>query len=112
MEGYSTLEFEGSAIFFSEEHHSRGLSQNAIWLSLDEWSESQSECHLEYCFVEGRFNAEKNGQWGSYNGSIEDIYRIEKSLSESDIEEIRHRSNETTANKHKQSGRPYRPSLL
>lgn len=95
--GFTTLEREGSAVYLTEDDYDYGYAQNAVWLSLDDWSEKQVQCEKQHCMIEGRFNAKRQGQWSAYSGSLEDIYRMEKSLSRQDIAEIRRSSNSESA---------------
>lgn len=88
VEGYISLEFEGSAIYLDRSHFENNLSINAIWLKLDEWGKKQTYCHLAYCFVQGVFKADEKGHFSSFSGSIHTIYRMETVLTNEEYQRM------------------------
>jgi hypothetical protein len=78
--GWARVEFEGNAIYPTEESMKRRTAQNAIWLQLG-WPVSAPIRELDgaHIIVEGRFNSHHKGHFGMFAGALEDIRRIERS---------------------------------
>ena len=77
--GFCRLEFEGSALYLHREDFERGISKNAIWLSLG-WPvpEPRRRMSDEYVLVEGTFDAEGQGHMGMFSGELHSISRMER----------------------------------
>jgi hypothetical protein len=74
--GYMNLEFEGNAIYHSEEEYRHAQSQDAIWLDVD-GMKPKPPLARGWVIVEGTFNGERRGHLGSYAGTLERITRLD-----------------------------------
>jgi hypothetical protein len=76
--GYLELEFEGNAVYVSEESCRRGISKNGVWVRVPEEIESQKELlNHKFVIIEGTFSCLDQGHFGMFSGTIKDITRIE-----------------------------------
>ena len=76
--GYLNLEFEGNAIYVSQESHGVGIHKNAVWLELpEECVDFGHELNRKWVVVEGTFNAFDQGHFSLFAGGLFNITRIE-----------------------------------
>ena len=71
VQGYATIEFEGTAVYLNELDAKNGLTMNGLWLQTP--VEPFAESHQRYVLVKGTFNANNRGHLGMYSGTIEKI---------------------------------------
>jgi hypothetical protein len=75
--GYCKIRFHFSAIFLHKEDYLYGLG-NSVWLEFSSPEELTPERRkVEYCVVEGTYNASNRGHMGAFVGAIENIRRYE-----------------------------------
>lgn len=77
VSGYANLEFEGNALYLSEELYRHGSSRDAIWLDLEGIS-SPPSFRRGYAVVEGTFAAGPGGHLGMFGGTISHITRFDQ----------------------------------
>ena len=82
LEGFLVLEFEGDAIYLSEEDAKHAISKNGIWLSIDYKNENKIleyyKHNKSYVLVEGIFDAKSLGHGALFSGTLKEISRIEQ----------------------------------
>jgi hypothetical protein len=75
--GYCRIEFESSAIHLHKEDYLHGLG-NMVWLDFSSFDDLSPERRkIDYCLVEGTYNAKNHGHMGMFVGAIENIKRYE-----------------------------------
>jgi len=75
--GFIHLEFEGNAVYLSQEDFQHGIDKNGLWLSISETELNDLEkINNSYAVVEGTFNAKNKGHVGMWSGSIENITKF------------------------------------
>ncbi len=77
--GYLNLEFEGNGLYLHKEDYDRGITKNALWLTISRDSihpPDIKKCIKNYVILEGTFDT-MEGHMGAYSGSIENITRLE-----------------------------------
>lgn len=70
------LEFEGNALYHSEEQYRHAQSADAIWIEVD-GMKPKPPFARGWVIVEGTFNGERRGHFGSYAGTLEKITRLD-----------------------------------
>lgn len=70
------LEFESNALYNSEEQYRHGQTADAIWIEVD-GMKPKPPFARGWVIVEGTFNGEHRGHFGSYAGTLEKITRLE-----------------------------------
>jgi hypothetical protein len=77
--GFCRLEFEGNALYLHREDFERGITRNAVWLSVG-WPVPKERRQLsdEYVLVEGTFNGEAQGHMGLFSGELRSLTRMER----------------------------------
>ena len=76
VQGYATIEFEGTAVYLNELDAKNGLTMNGVWLQTP--VEPFAESHQRYVLVKGTFNANNRGHFGMYSGTIEKILWLKR----------------------------------
>ena len=74
--GFAKIEFEGNAIYLSENDAKVRISSNALWLSIGKDFKKYRPLHNKYVIVEGRFDANAHGHGGLFSGGIKEINRL------------------------------------
>jgi hypothetical protein len=75
--GYCRLEFEALAIYLHKEDYTYSLG-NMVWLEFSSLEDITPERQkIEYCLVQGTYNAKNRGHFGMFVGAIENIKRYE-----------------------------------
>jgi hypothetical protein len=76
------IEFEGSALYATEEAQETHNAHQAVWLQLN-WPllPDRRALNGRYVLVEGRFVSGSQGQEGLFQGAIVDVMRLEASSS-------------------------------
>ena len=83
VSGVFRYEFEGTALYLTQEHFKRKIRENSIWLEIERPFRVSNAARLRnlagtYVVVEGEFNANDTGHFGAYiNGSLRRIKRID-----------------------------------
>lgn len=80
VEGFLTIAFEGTVMYFHKEDYDHGLYENGIWIEIskeDIVSDKFSSLNKKYVLLEGTFNSSNKGHFGKYSGAIEKITRAE-----------------------------------
>jgi len=74
VEGYLSLEFEGTAIYLHREDCENFLCRNGLWVEVPsgEWSEWTGR----YVLLEGWFDSDEKGHMGLWSGSITAVGRL------------------------------------
>lgn len=80
VKGVGNLEFEGNALYLSEQDW-KHFTNAAVWINLgDEISyEEAQKYNGKYVLVEGIFDQEDKGHMGLFHGAISDVSRYELS---------------------------------
>jgi hypothetical protein len=80
--GPCRIEFEGSALYATEEAQESRAANQAVWLQLN-WPLLPDRRALNgtYVLVEGRFASGSQGDEGMFQGAIVDVTRLEASSS-------------------------------
>jgi hypothetical protein len=76
MIGFMNLEFEGNALYVSEEFFRHGATQDALWLDVEGMT-VKPPFHQGYVIVQGTFDGERRGHLGMFAGTIQRIKRLE-----------------------------------
>ena len=75
------MEFEGNAIYLTQEDYEHGLTSNGLWLSFsDDFLQTHKDIQQfdkKYCLVEGIFSASHKGHLGLWSGAVENITRLQ-----------------------------------
>jgi len=91
VEGYTSLEFEEYAIYFSRSDYEDFNTNNSLWISFGENAlksgKERQECKGKLVVLEGIFNAGCHGHMGSFSGCIENITRIQQMRTRSQLED-------------------------
>lgn len=74
--GYMNLEFEGNAIYHSEEEYRHAQTADALWIDV-EGMKPKPPFARGWVIVEGTFNAERRGHFGLFAGTVEKITRLD-----------------------------------
>lgn len=74
--GYLNLEFEGNALYHSEEEYRHGQTAEALWIDVDGMN-LKPPFARGWVIVQGTFNGERRGHFGLFAGTIEKITRID-----------------------------------
>ena len=72
--GYAIIEFEGNAIFLSEESAEHGVFKNSLSLSVN--TEKYEKFSEKYCIIEGIFDSALKRHWGGSSGGLKDIVKF------------------------------------
>lgn len=117
--GFAVLDFENTAVYLSEEDADRGITKNAIWLSIDDFMETMQPERIkeeymrfykgDYALIEGVFNAEGKGHFGGYSGTIEDVARFEHWWLLRDDDSWKKRVKEIEIDKHRSTDKGVKP---
>jgi hypothetical protein len=84
------IEFEGSALYATEEAREARAAHQAVWLQLN-WPllPDRRALNGKYVLVEGRFVSGSQGHEGLFQGAIVDVTRLEASSSRAQDELMR-----------------------
>jgi hypothetical protein len=84
------IEFEGSALYATEEAQEAHAAHQAVWLQLN-WPllPERRALNGKYVLVEGRFFSGLRGHEGMFQGAIIDVTRLEASSSQAQEELMR-----------------------
>jgi hypothetical protein len=74
--GFAIIQFEGTAIFLSQEFAEHTSMSDAIWLDIDQIEQYQ-QYNQQYILVEGTFNKDLRGHLSQFSGTITNITRFE-----------------------------------
>ena len=74
--GYMNLEFEGNALYLSEEQYLQGGPADALWIDV-EAMKGKPPFARGWVVVEGTFNGERRGHFGMFAGTLEAITRLQ-----------------------------------
>lgn len=76
--GFVNLEFEGNAVYFSQDDYKYGISKNALWIeATEDMKQNPQNYSQKYCYMFGTFDGKSKGHMSSFNGTIKDVLRIE-----------------------------------
>lgn len=78
----------------SRDDYNYGITENAIWLDIDDgtcsWnSDDLNKMKGNYVIVEGVFNSDEKGHFDMYSGTVEKIKRIELKKSIDELNKIK-----------------------
>ena len=78
-----SIEFEGAALYATEEAQEARATRQAVWLQL-KWPllPERRSLNGKYVLVEGRFVSELSGHEGIFQGAIVDVTSLEPSSSQ------------------------------
>ena len=78
-----SIEFEGAALYATEEAQEARAARQAVWLQL-KWPllPERRSLNGKYVLVEGRFVSELSGHEGIFQGAIVDVTSLEASSSQ------------------------------
>jgi len=78
-----SIEFEGAALYATEEAQEARATRQAVWLQL-KWPllPERRSLNGKYVLVEGRFVSELSGHEGIFQGAIVDVTSLEASSSQ------------------------------
>ncbi len=83
VEGVFIYEFEGTALYLNRESANYGIGANAIWVELSSLEPGKvpppkqwKKFHKQYVRIEGYYNKNNMGHFGSFHGAIERISRV------------------------------------
>ena len=85
-----SIEFEGAALYATEEAQEARAAHQAVWLQL-KWPllPERRSLNGKYVLVEGRFVSELSGHEGIFQGAIVDVTSLEASSSQAQDELMR-----------------------
>ena len=85
--GFCRLEFEGNALYLHREDFEHAISKNGLWLQVG-WPvpENRRTMSDKYVIVEATFSAEDRGHFGAFSGSLINITRMDRWVSQAEIE--------------------------
>tara|TARA_R110000751_G_scaffold227872_2_gene329655 strand:+ start:800 stop:1240 length:441 start_codon:yes stop_codon:yes gene_type:complete len=77
--GYLNLEFEGTALYAYKSDYDNHNYKNSIWINLPMKGRHalSIQCSKKYVSIIGTFNAEQNGHFGMFSGTIMNLRRID-----------------------------------
>ena len=81
VEGFLSLEFEGTALYLHREDYEHGLLRNSVCIADRGILERRGARDLRYVLIEGGFDADEHCHFGGWIGAIKDIRRAEPALS-------------------------------
>ena len=89
-----SIEFEGAALYATEEAQEARAARQAVWLQL-KWPllPERRSLNGKYVLVEGRFVSELSGHEGIFQGAIVDVTSLEASSSQA-LDELMRRIQE------------------
>jgi uncharacterized secreted protein with C-terminal beta-propeller domain len=74
VEGFLNLEFEGNALYLSENDYIHHLSKNGLWVTRNSViNEKFRKLNSHYVIVLGTFDAKNKGHMSMNSGSLENI---------------------------------------
>ena len=74
--GYMNLEFEGNALYTSEEQYRHMQTADAIWIDV-EGMKLKPPFARGWVIIQGKFNGERRGHFGMFAGTLETITRLD-----------------------------------
>ncbi len=83
IKGFLRVQFEGTAIYLSEEDADYGIAANGFWVSFDpgavhfEGQVGPVQFHRKWVLIEGTFDKDDRGHLSRWQGSIKNVDRIE-----------------------------------
>jgi len=78
--GYLHLEFEGDAIYLHKEDYSNAITANGLWVNFSEKltkKKNLTDYNDNYVIILGTFNKDSMGHMGLWNGTMDDIIRLD-----------------------------------
>jgi hypothetical protein len=75
--GFINLEFEGNALYHTESEYRHAQTADAIWIDV-EGLKTKPPFARGWVIVEGTFNGERRGHFGSFAGTLEKITRLDR----------------------------------
>ena len=73
--GYMNLEFEGNALYPSEEAWLHGQTADALWIDVEGMT-AQPPFPRGWVLIEATFNGERHGHFGLFAGTLEHVTRM------------------------------------
>jgi hypothetical protein len=70
VQGFVAYDFEGTAVYLSQDDYLNGLSDNALWLQFARDDDKVATDDHEYCLVVGTFHSSPHGHMGVFSGTI------------------------------------------
>jgi hypothetical protein len=74
--GFVNLEFEGNALYLSEELQRHGNTRDAVWLDISDIARAPT-FRRGYAYVQGTFTAGPGGHFGMFAGTLSKIQRLD-----------------------------------
>lgn len=74
--GFVNLEFEGNALYLSEELQRHGSEREAVWLDISTMPHPPT-FRRGYAYVKGAFTAGPGGHFGMFAGTLSNIERLD-----------------------------------
>jgi len=84
LTGFSSLEFEGNAVYFSEQDYRYGVWKNSISLSFKSKPDNLWLCHNEYCRILGIFSKTTPSSAGPHEGRRSGFLSVQEIELQSD----------------------------
>ena len=76
--GFLNLEFEGDALYIHKEDFLAAISQNAIWVHINQSKlKNAAKCNKKYVIIEAVFDANNTGHMGMFGGALKNITRLD-----------------------------------
>lgn len=81
VEGVCTFEFEGNALYLSQEDRKYGFTKNAIWAAYETLGAEPYDMTFmakfdgRHVLLEGRFDAHHQGHMGLFSGALTNVNR-------------------------------------
>jgi hypothetical protein len=76
VDGFMHLEFEGNAIYVSEQDCRHFITKNGVWVDFREGSYGEAQAlNDHYVRVQGTFDSKQRGHLGLWSGTLDDIDR-------------------------------------
>jgi hypothetical protein len=70
VQGFVAYDFEGTAVYLSQDDYLNGLSDNALWLRFARDDDKVATDDHQYCLVVGTFHSSPRGHMGVFSGTI------------------------------------------
>jgi hypothetical protein len=81
LQGFLSVEFEGTAVYLSRDDYEHLITKNAIWVAFDKKALPQAQqLHEQYVFVTATFYAKHLGHMSLFSGELRDVERVNACL--------------------------------
>lgn len=112
ISGFLRLEFEGTAIYLSEDDEKHCMTCNALWVSFEGNTTGMTIEDIverfsgKYVYLSGTFDESDHGHLGAYDGAIKNITDIQVQLDRAELKRLKEEWFRKAEEKSKERGGP------